>query len=140
MNSCSFLGRMGKEPKFFAGNDTKKSLIQFSLAVKKAFAPQGQPDTNWFDFKAYGKTADLINQYVQTGRQLGVVCHADVEEWTEQGTNAKRRRTCFIVDNITFCDGKDGAGAGGSSASSNTSSNSSQGFVPVEDEDDDLPF
>ena len=140
MNNCSFLGRMGKDPKFYAGDGNKKSYIQFSIAVKRAFAQQGQPDTDWFDMKAYGKTAELINTHVPTGRQLGVVAHAAVEEWTEQQTGAKRRRTVFIVDSLTFCDGK---GEGGSASGASASQQNSAPYTPPTmnyEEEDDLPF
>lgn len=141
MNSCQFVGRMGKEPKYYAGSGDKKSYIMFSLAVKKPFAPQGQADTDWIDFKAYGKTADVISQYVPTGRQLAVNARAVVEEWTEQGTNTKRKAVKFYVESCTLLDGKDGGNSNGGGNRNNNSQPTSQGYSPVpDDDDDDLPF
>ena len=143
MNSCQFVGRMGKDPKFYQGQGDKKSCIMFSLAVKRAFAPQGQPDTDWLDFKAYGKTAEIINQYVPQGRQLAVNAHAVVEEWEDkQNGNAKRKAVKFYVDSCTLVGGKaDGNNnAGGSSNYSNNNSTSSYTPQIPEDDDDDLPF
>lgn len=139
MNGCNFVGRMGKDPKFYAGQGDKKSCIMFSLAVKRPFAPQGQPDTDWFDFKAYGKTAEVINQYVPTGRQLAVVARATIEEWTEQGTNNKRKAVKFVVDSCTLLDGKDG-GNGGSNSTPAASAPTSNYVPPTMEDDDDLPF
>lgn len=142
MNSCQFVGRMGKDPKFYAGQGDKKSYIMFSLAIKRPFAPQGQPDTDWLDFKAYGKTAEVINQYVPMGRQLAVNARAVVEEWTEQGTNQKRKAVKFYVDNCTLLDGKDGGtgNGGGNTKQTSTKTQSSSYVPPIMEDDDDLPF
>lgn len=138
MNSCQFVGRMGKDPKFYAGQGDKKSYIMFSLAIKRPFTQQGQPDTDWIDFKAYGKTAEVINQYVPTGRQLAVNARAVVEEWTDQASNQKRKAIKFYVDGCTLLDGKEGGGASGTS---NPAPKSTDNYTPpTMEDDDDLPF
>lgn len=143
MNNCCFTGRMGKDPKFTQGdaNSGKKSFISFSLAIKKGYkVAQGQSDTDWLNFKAFGQQADLINKYVTTGRMVSLVATAAVEEWTDSTTQAKRSRVVFMVDKMTFCDSnKDGAQGGGQAQGGNA------GYTPaaapyVPGEDDDLPF
>lgn len=144
MNSCSFIGRMGANPKHYPGDANKKSTLIFSLAVKKNFAvKQGEPDCYWLNFKAFGNTADLLHKHVGKGQLVGVSCTANVESFKDQA-GQDRTVTNFIVNNLTFCEKSSGS-TGGDNTNSQASSNSkasnytpSQPYTPVDD--DDLPF
>ena len=57
-----------KATKFYTGTESKKSVLisQIGVAVGKD-ETTGKKTYNWFPFKAFGNTADLINQYVKPG-------------------------------------------------------------------------
>lgn len=145
MNNCSFVGRMGANPKYYAGSDQKKSTLMFSLAVKKNFAvKQGEQDCNWFNFKAFGNQADVLNKHVGKGQLVALSCTANVETFKDKTSGQERTMTNFVVNQITFCE-KSGAANGDGATNNNTSSNNkgsnhqpSQPYEPVDD--DDLPF
>lgn len=146
MNNCSFVGRMGANPKYYAGDDKKKSTLMFSLAVKKNFAvKQGEPDCYWLNFKAFGNQADVLNKHVGKGQLVALNCSANVETYKDKATQQERTTTNFVVNQITFCEKSGAAANGGGASNGNASSNNkgsnyqpSQSYEPADD--DDLPF
>lgn len=145
MNNCSFIGRMGSNPKFYQGDQNKKSSLMFSLAVKKDYqVQQGQPDCDWLNFKAFGKQAELLNQYVGKGAQVGITAKAVEEKWKDQQTGADRTAIKFFVTGITFIsnNNSNNSNNGGNSGNNNNNggnSGFSAPYIPDVD-DDDLPF
>lgn len=136
MNKCSFVGRMGTSTKFFPGQgqgqNAKKSFISFSLAVKR---PGGKKDqsgnipTDWLDFKAFGKLAELINQYcIQKGTLVCIEsCIATVHKFQDK-TGNNRQQIEFLVNDIdldvTFASNK---GNGNNNGGGNNGNNVGNG-------------
>lgn len=50
-----------------------KSYLGFTLAVNRPKKEDGTQDADFIRCKAFGKTAELINQYMHKGNRLGVV-------------------------------------------------------------------
>lgn len=136
MNNCVFIARLGQDPEVKQAGET--TVVNFSGAVRRKFTKDGQPDTDWLNFVAFGKTADFVGKYFNKGSQIAVVAHVQVDNYTDKDGN-KRTATKFIVDQVDF------VGSKGDSAQSNAGvapkSNNSDGFVAVDNfDDDDLPF
>lgn len=105
MNNVSFVGNLGKAPEvrcFESG--TQKST--FSLAVRRAYARQGEPDTDWFQCECWGKTAEIAANYLQSGSKVGVTGSIQNENWTDRQTGAKRLRPVVKVDRLTLIEKK----------------------------------
>lgn len=57
-----------KGTKFYAGDENKKSVLISQVGVATgAKDAEGKKVYNWFAVKAFGKTAELINQHIQLG-------------------------------------------------------------------------
>lgn len=93
INSCTFTGRLGSDVEL-KQTQSGKSVARFRLAVN-GFR---KDDVAWLDFEAWGKTAELLNQYRHKGDTVGVVAHAVVDQWEKDGQ--KHSRVKFIVDNL----------------------------------------
>lgn len=148
MNKCGFLGRMGSTAKFFPSNGNKKAFMTFSLAVKR---PGGLKDengnivTDWMDFNAFGKTAELIDKFCPKGSMVLIDdCTAIKDKFTDSQGNDRQavkfnvNRVCL---DVTFAS-SDNKGEGNSSSrgsnNSRTNTNDDFGFDPTETED--MPF
>lgn len=106
MNNCGFIGRMGANPSYHppTNQNGTNSVYTFSLAVKRPGAKkdaQGNMPTDWLNFTAFGKTADLINQYCPKGCLVAVTkSHAIIDEFTDKQSGQQRKAVKFIVDEV----------------------------------------
>ena len=126
MNNCSFIGRLGRDPEMrYTTNG--KAVVSFSLAVNR----DGKKDeSDWINFVAWEKTAELIGQYCHKGDLIGVNGSLQHRSWEKDGQ--KHNVHEVKVGRIDFCGGKKNAGG-------NTSEVDEALFVPVEN-DSELPF
>ena len=80
MNNVTLIGRLTSEPDLRA-TQSGQSVASFTLAVDKSLSKQkkqemeanGQPTADFILCQAWGKTAELIEQYSAKGKRLGVV-------------------------------------------------------------------
>ena len=66
--------------------------------------------TSFFDFSAFGKTAEFIKQYFTKGKSIAVVARAKQERWEKDGQ--KRSKIVFYVDRASFAGSKADNGGG----------------------------
>lgn len=71
MNSVNLTGRITKDLEL-RKTQSGTSVIQFTLAVNRRFKVEGQPDADFIQCIAWGKTADTMNQYLHKGSLIGV--------------------------------------------------------------------
>lgn len=96
LNSYSATGRVGQDPeiKFF---ESGKQLAGFTVAVKK-----GRDKTLWMSCKAWGKTAEIVADYVRKGSQIAINGEMDCDEWEDRETGKKRTKTFVNVQRLTL--------------------------------------
>ena len=104
MNNCNFVGRLTHDPelKFIQGSGM--AVVSFMMAVekqnKKKLEAEGKPTANFLKFKAFGKTAEAIANYVKKGHRLALVSSVDTGSYEKEGV--KHYTTDFIVNGFTF--------------------------------------
>ena len=126
MNVCTFIGRLGRDPEM-RYTTTGKAVASFALAVNR----DGKKDeSDWINFVAWEKTAEVIAQYCHKGDLIGVTGNLQQRTWEQDGQ--KRTVHEVRVNRIDFCGGKknDNSAAGGFAPVS------SDGFVPITAEDE----
>lgn len=155
MNSINIIGRLGRDPQVNAAG----TMASFSIAVQRQFKNKqtNEYESDWFNCKAFGKTADLIQKNFFKGSQIAFTGHLQNNNY-EKDDGTKVYRDEIIVDSITFIvqnnDARDNLG---SSQTNTQSSNSNQNYArnqsqnasqdpfesqgqPIDISDDDLPF
>ena len=143
MNNCNFVGRLTHDPelKFIQGSGM--AVVSFMMAVekqnKKKLEAEGKPTANFLKFKAFGKTAEAIANYVKKGHRLALVSSVDTGSYEKEGV--KHYTTDFIVNGFTFIESSQGE--------QNQSQNSTGNFQAFDDDfandfkmvdDEDAPF
>ena len=101
LNSCTFTGRFAADPNYYEGE--KGARVTFTLAVDRDRKnADGQYDTDFLDFVAWGGTASFISRYFHKG-DLATVSNAraQVRSYTSSD-GAYHRRVEFSVDTIYF--------------------------------------
>ena len=71
-NHVQLMGRLGQDPEIL-NLDSGKKLAKFSLAVNENYTTtngEKVENTNWLNIVAWGKTAEIIENYVTKGREV----------------------------------------------------------------------
>lgn len=94
MNSCNFVGKLGRDWETTYTQDGKP-IAKNSLAVRKF-----NGDTIWVNLIVFGKRAETVAQYTGKGKSLAVETNFDPSEYEKDGV--KKYFTNFIVNNFTL--------------------------------------
>ena len=70
-------------------------------------------DCKAFNRGEFGKTADLVEQYLRKGHQAYLEGKLDFEQWDDKTTGAKRSKHVLVVDNVQFLERRQDGGEGG---------------------------
>lgn len=104
MNNCNFVGRLTKDVDLTFAQGTGTAIAKFGLAVDRRFKKEGQPTADFINMIAFGKTAEVIAEYIKKGNQIAVTTHVQTGSYdAKDGT--KRYTTDFIVDSFDFISG-----------------------------------
>ncbi|MCU0863085.1 MAG: single-stranded DNA-binding protein [Planctomycetes bacterium] len=90
------------------------ALAKFGLAVNRKFTVNGESkeETCFVDLTAWGKQAELLNQYVRKGSQLFVEGRLQFSTWESQ-EGGKRSKLEVVVENFQFLGSARGGAGGG---------------------------
>jgi single-strand DNA-binding protein len=93
MNRVTLIGRLGKDPeiKRTQGGDPVATL---SLATDYR-GKDGEKQTDWHRVVAFGRTAEVAEQYLAKGRQVAIEGRLKTREW--QDDSGQRRWTTEVV-------------------------------------------
>ena len=83
MNRFEFLGRISQDPVI---RNTQNGGIVFncSIAVNRKFKRDGEPEADFFNIVAFGKTAEFMQKYMNNkGQQILVEGHIQNRTWTD---------------------------------------------------------
>ena len=149
MNLIILTGRLTRDPELKFGQ-SGKAYSRFTLAVDR---PMQKGEADFINCVAFGKTAELIGEYLRKGRKAGVTGRLQIGKY--EGNEEKRTSYDVVVDTIEFLESKNAVDSMGGyepqdytpsysapSSNSNTSSKpvaKPQEEVPYED-DDEFPF
>lgn len=147
-NKVILMGNLTRDPET-RQTPNGQSVTNFSLAISRSWKGQDgstQEDVSFIDCVAWGKTGEIIAQYVQKGRPILVSGRLDQRSWEQDGN--KRSKVEVVVEDFNFVGGGGGEGAGsysGGSKSGSAPAKSSDDVV-IEDIDDkpidlsEIPF
>lgn len=148
-NKVVLMGNLTRDPEVRT-TPSGQSVANFSLAVNRTWKGADgnqQESVSYIDCVAWGRTGEVIAQYMQKGRPILVSGRLDQRSWEQDGN--KRSKVEVVVEDFNFVGGGNGDFQGGSSAPAPSTSNSSKKKDDVQIEDikddeeinlDDIPF
>jgi single-strand DNA-binding protein len=92
-----------------------QALAKFGMAINRKFNTQSgesKEEVCFVDLTAWGKQAELLNQYVRKGSQLMVEGRLQYSTWESQD-GGKRNKLEVVVENFQFVGAARGGAAGG---------------------------
>jgi single-strand DNA-binding protein len=118
VNRTFLLGHVGKNPE--VGTTPGGTLaVSFSLATtdrEKDRQGNWSDRTEWHNLVAYGRTAEIVRDYVSKGTQLFIQGKIQTRSWDDKESGQKRYWTEIFVHDLTLLGG--GRGENGASAHS----------------------
>lgn len=100
-NNVQLVGNIGKAPEIIAFDNGKK-LAKFSLATKEFFInTKGEraTETQWHNLVAWGRQAEIIEQYLKPGQKITVEGRLMNREY-ESKSGEKRFRTEIHINKL----------------------------------------
>lgn len=118
LNKVLLYGNLTRDPELKA-LPSGQQVASFGLATNRSFKNrdgQQQEQTEFHNIVAFGRTAEVMGQYLKKGRPIYIEGRLQTRTWDKDG--AKQYRTEIIVDSFQFGaqGGGDGARGGGYTA------------------------
>ncbi len=112
LNRVLLAGNLTRDPTVrFLANE--KAVAQFGLAINRRFKDangQQKEETTFVDVETWGRTAELVGQYLTKGRGCFIEGRLKLDSWDDKETGQKRSKLMVVADNVQFTDAK-GEGA-----------------------------
>jgi single-strand DNA-binding protein len=126
LNRVLLIGRLTRDPELRSfSNGGRVAKFGFAVNNRKKNQQTGQWEDEpvFLECEAFNrgpadgggrKLADLVEQYLNKGRQVFLDGHLRLDQWTSNQDGQKRQKLVVVVDDLQFLDSKqDGQGGGG---------------------------
>ena len=140
LNKIIIMGRLTRDPELRrTGSGT--TVTSFSLACDRDFKSQsGEKETDFIEVVAWKNTAEFVSKYFSKGRMAVVEGRLQIRDWTDKAGN-KRTTAEVVADNVYFADSKRSESNDNQKENFNAlSGRLSDDFVPISEEDGEIPF
>ena len=104
INNSTLVGRLTKDPEI-RQTQSGSQCVNFTLAVNRDSAKDGQQDADFIQCVAWNKTAELIAQYLHKGSLAGIVGRIQTRSYENQ-QGSKVYVTEVFVQSVQFLDSK----------------------------------
>jgi len=155
-NKVILMGNLTRDPELrYTSNN--RAVAKIGIACNRQFTTangEKREEVMFADCEAWGRTAEVMNQYLSKGKPVFIEGRLKLDQWTDQ-SGQKRSRHIVVVENFQFIDSRGGSGEsyggkGGGGASTYASSGdgkntggeqtqaTSAPHQPIQE--DDIPF
>lgn len=135
MNKVIMMGRLTRDPEVRYSNEGS-AVSKFSLAVDRRYKREGQPDADFFNCVAFGKTAEFTEKYLKKGTKVVLEGELQNNNYTNKD-GQKVYGMQIVVSSLEFAESKSSS----NSAPASTQQSDSNDFMNVPDvAEEELPF
>jgi len=112
LNKVMLMGHLTRDVELrYTPNNT--AVANIGLAINRTWKSQEgeqQDETTFVDLEAWGKTAEVLNQYLAKGKPVYVEGRLKFDQWDDKEGN-KRSKLKVVIESFQFIDSKGGDGA-----------------------------
>jgi single-strand DNA-binding protein len=149
-NKVLLMGNLTRDPELrYTPKGT--AIAEIGLAINrkwKSETGEAKEEVTFVDVAAYGRTAEVIAQYLKKGRPIMIEGRLKFDQWDDKQTGQKRSKLRVVCESFEFLDsGNRGAESGAPAAprpARPAATPSAPAAEPVEGdgppESDDVPF
>lgn len=131
INKVILMGRLTREPEL-RHLEMDKSVCGFTIAIDNGYGDNKR--TDFVNCVAWNKTAEFVTKYFTKGKMIIVIGRIATRSWETQDGH-KRYVTEVIANEVNFGETKAARQTG-----TQQSMQDDNGFIPLDENDDDLPF
>ncbi len=143
-NKVLLMGRLTRDIEL-RHTASDQAVANIGLAVNRHWTSregEKKEETTFVDCEAWGRTAEIMSQYLSKGRPVFVEGRLKLDTWQDK-EGANRSKLRVVVDSFQFIDARtDGGASGGSGGSGGpvaaTAASAGGEHQPIEDSD--IPF
>lgn len=108
MNKVILMGRLTKDPetRFSQGGSEPLNITRYTLAVNRKFKKDGEPDADFINCTAFGKSGEFAERYFKKGMQVLVSGRLQIRSYDDPKTNQRAWYTEVILDEQQFTESK----------------------------------
>jgi single-strand DNA-binding protein len=118
-NQVILLGNLTRDPQLkYLPSQT--AVAEFGLACNRKYKSangEDKEEATFVECAAFGKTAEVIQQYCQKGRSLLVQGRLKYDTWEDKQGGGKRSKLSVVVEQFQFIGSREGGGQGGGGGS-----------------------
>lgn len=100
LNKVLLIGNLSADPEL-RQTASHKDVCNFSIAVNRPFAKEGQTNVDFMNIVAWGGTALFVTKYFKKGDPIFVMGRFENRKWTDEDGNT-RYATDIIADELSF--------------------------------------
>lgn len=133
LNRVMLAGNLTRDPqvRFFAN---ERAVADFGIAINRKYKTadgQMKEETTFVDIEAWGRTAELVGQYLTKGRACYVEGRLRLDQWDDKKDGTKRSKLKVVADNVQFIDSNRDRGQGGGAPAEGDDSGASADAPPA---------
>lgn len=129
MNKVSLVGRLTRDAEVrYTQGGSQSTVTKFTIAVNRRYKKPNEPDADFINCVAFGKTAEFIGKYFNKGKMIGVTGNIRTSSWDDTTTGQKRYNTEVVIEEAEFVESKASADAYQANQSNNSFGNSNSNF------------
>lgn len=148
VNKVTILGNLGKDPEVrYTPSNMAIATVNIATTYK---AKDKEPETEWHRVVFFGRTAEVVGEYLKKGSSVYVEGRLRTQKWTDK-SGVERYTTEVVAESMQMLGGKSSgggsesydmppAGESRSSAPSAAPARPKPAAAPMDDLDDDIPF
>lgn len=139
INKAILIGNLGKDPelRYTPGG---QAVATFSLATSEKWKDKSgvlQDKTEWHNIVVWGRTAEMVKEYLAKGRQVYIEGRIQTRSWEDKDGN-KRYTTEIVAQRVQFLGSRDAGGE--REIPPPDVSTDAPPVGDISSEDEDLPF
>ena len=90
-----------------------QSVATIGLAVNRRYSTkegEKREETTFVDCEAWGRTAEVMSQYLSKGRAVFIEGRLKLDQWEDRESGKNRSKLKVVIENFQFVDSKGGGG------------------------------
>ena len=141
MNKVVLMGRLTRDPEVrYSQGGNSTAVAKFSLATPRKYKRDGEPDCDFINCVAFGKTAEFIEKYAFKGIKLLIEGRWQTGSYTNKDGQKVYTNDC-VVESCEFAESKNASQQNTQSRPEPTPQTDSDGFMQIPSGiDAELPF
>jgi single-strand DNA-binding protein len=119
-NRVMLLGNLTRDPQM-RYLPSQMAVTDFGLACNRKFktaSGEQREEVLFVDCSAFGRTAEVINQYCTKGKPIFIEGRLKYETWEDKNGGGKRHKLSVVVETMQLLGGRDGPAPAGADADS----------------------